>query len=79
MYAGVGEAGVPGTKGHTTVSLLSLIQPNPGLSMPHRTLMQISAISFFISKRLRLSCLRGTDEADVKNSIIGCQYPITPG
>lgn len=48
MYAGIRETGVPRTKGHTTVSLLSLIPPGPGLSMSHRTLMQISAISFFI-------------------------------
>lgn len=48
MYAGIREAGVPRTKGHTTVSLLSLIPPGPGLSMSHRTLMQIFAISFFI-------------------------------
>ena len=29
--------------------------------------------------RLWRGCLRVTDEADVKNSVIGCQYPITPG
>ena len=28
-------------------------------------------------KRLWRGCLRVTDEADVKNSVIGCQYPIT--
>lgn len=52
--------------------------PSAQLSMSQRTLIQIIVILVFIEKTLG-SCLRVTDEADVKSSIIGCQYPITPG